>query len=112
VHVFVVSLSLISSSLICIFNRMDNFASVKQKSEQMLRSKERRTVVNIFSYMKRLRRDQIVNWITGETAEATGISETSVIKIRSESARGPMVTSSKKGPTKRVGRYSGGKGGR
>jgi hypothetical protein len=63
---------------------MDNFASAKRKSGQVLRSKERQIVVNVFNYLKRLNPDKSVNWIVSETDEAIGISKTSVFKIRSE----------------------------
>jgi hypothetical protein len=62
---------------------MDNFASAKRKSGQVLRSKERQIVVNVFNYLKRLNPDKSVNWIVSEIAEATGISKTSIFKIRS-----------------------------
>jgi hypothetical protein len=86
---------------------MDNFTSAKRKSGQMLRSKERQIVVNFFNYLKRLKTDKSVNWIVSETAETTGISKTSVFKIRSESARGPLVTPNKKRQIKGVRRNSG-----
>jgi hypothetical protein len=88
------------------FNRMDNFASAKRKSGQVLRSKERQIVVNVFNYLKRLNPDKSVNWIVSETAEATGISKTSVFKIRTESVRGPLVTPSKKRQSNGVRRNS------
>jgi hypothetical protein len=43
-----------------LLNRMDNFASAKRKSGQVLRSKERQTVMNVFSYLKRLSSDKSV----------------------------------------------------
>jgi hypothetical protein len=69
---------------------MDNFASAKWKSGQVLRSKERQIVVKVFNYLKRLIPDKNVNWIVSETAEATGISKASVFKISIENARGPL----------------------
>jgi hypothetical protein len=49
---------------------MDNFASAKRKRGQVLRSKERQTVVKVFTYLKRLNPDKIVNWIVSETTES------------------------------------------
>jgi hypothetical protein len=49
---------------------MDNFASAKRKSGQVLRNKERQIVVNVFNYLKRLNPDKSVNWIVSETTES------------------------------------------
>jgi hypothetical protein len=66
----------------------------------VLRSKERQIVVTVFNYLKCLNPDKCVNWIVSETTEATGILATSVFKICSESARGPLVTPNKKRQSK------------
>jgi hypothetical protein len=90
------------------FNRTDDFASAKRKSGPVLRSKERQIAVKVFNYLKRPNPDKSVNWTVSETAEATGISKTLFFKIRTESARGPLVTPNKKRQSNGVRRNSGG----
>jgi hypothetical protein len=48
---------------------MDNFASAKRKSGQVLRSKERQIVVNVFNYLKRLSPDKSVTGFDSVTAD-------------------------------------------
>jgi hypothetical protein len=94
------SLSSISSSVSCIFNRLDSFASAERKSGHVLRSKEWRTVVNIFGYIKRLRHENncevdylwncLSHWNLGNIG----------LKIGSGSARGTLAIQNKKGRSK------------
>jgi hypothetical protein len=75
---------------------------LNEKNGQVLRSKERQIVLTVFNYVKRFNPDKSVNWIVSETTAATGISRTSVFKIRSESARDPLVTPNKKRQSKGI----------
>jgi hypothetical protein len=49
---------------------MDNFASAKRKSGQVLRSKERQIVVNVFNYFKRHNPDKGVRGFDSVTADS------------------------------------------
>lgn len=73
----------------------------KRKQGEVIRSKERKMVLNVFEYFKTRNPDKSVSWVVSETAEATGISEKSVYSIRRQSSRGPVLTPSKKRQRKR-----------
>jgi hypothetical protein len=47
-----------------------------------------------------------VNWIVSQTVQTSGVSKTSVFKVRSKSAWGLLVTTSKKRQSKGVHRNS------
>jgi hypothetical protein len=49
---------------------MNNFASAKRKSGQVLRSKERQIVVNVFNYLKRLNPDKGVTGFDSVTSDS------------------------------------------
>ena len=62
---------------------------VKRKQGDVLRSKERKMMEKVYDYIARTNPGKSVNWFVKECVEATGVSVSTIYKIRSEASRGP-----------------------
>jgi hypothetical protein len=102
-----VSLTAISLSLICIFEQNGQFGFCQTKKWTSAQQQRKTNCSERFQLFETSQLDKSVNWIVSETTEGTGVSKTSVFKISSESARGPLVTPNKKRQSKGVRRNSG-----
>jgi hypothetical protein len=79
------------------FGINDSYAALeKLKSGQLLRSKQRQIVLSVFNYMKNKNPEKGIGWTANEHVQATDISIASVLKIRAEAARSPLVLPKKK----------------